>query len=149
MHSSVYEITLAFFGLMNYECVQIMVKDFKFFTTKQGKSMNHTMITSLMSSILRMEVNGWLQCLCICKICLDLFILRLPCSTIYQSCLQNPCSKGRMLKKAVKQCFLLPIWILVLYHGIMSSLSVGKRDFPLSREWAMHCFSGAWGPMLH
>ncbi|CAF1925011.1 BnaC05g08890D [Brassica napus] len=60
---------------------QIMEKDFKCFTTKKGKSMIHTMITLLTSSTLRMEVNAWLQCSCIC----------------------------RMLKKAVKRCFLLPI----------------------------------------
>lgn len=56
-----------------------MEKDFKSFTMKQDKNMSLTMITSLMSSTLRMEANVLLQFLCTCKLSFSFQIMVLHC----------------------------------------------------------------------
>ncbi|XP_022769250.1 probable prolyl 4-hydroxylase 3 isoform X3 [Durio zibethinus] len=85
--------------IADYTFIPSMEKVFKFSTMKLDRNTMHTLITSLMSSTLKMEASGWLLCLCICQ----------------------------MLKKGVRQYFQLPREMLVLYLGGMNCLNVVNR----------------------
>nr|KJB59735.1 hypothetical protein B456_009G269000 [Gossypium raimondii] len=51
--------------IADYSFIPSMEKVFKFSTMKLDRNMMHTLITSLMSSTLKMVASGWLPCLCI------------------------------------------------------------------------------------
>jgi len=134
--------------------MQRMERDFRFFTMELGRNMSLIMITSLMSSTLRMEANELQQFLCICKPFFSFHKLVWHCA-LWWNCIptwQLPVFapyEGLTLKKAARPYFLLLRPTLVLCHGGMIYPNVLERVYQWNQKWAMLCCFGAWGQMPH
>lgn len=141
---------------LNLTCnFQNMEKDFKFCTMKLGRNMMHILITSLMSSTPRMEANELPLFWCICKMVFPFHKSSVYCLLFFFSFLSFfPISQifainsGQMLKKVVRQCFLLPKGMSALCGGGMNYLNVVNRDLLWNLKWGMHYYFGAWDLML-